>query len=74
MADTTTVQIRREVKERLDAMKIHPRESYNDILQRILEDLEAINPEAMARYDEIMRQVRKGKFTTDDDLRRELGL
>lgn len=74
MSETTTVQVHRDVKARLDAMRLHPRESYNDILERLLEDLEAINPKAMARYDEIMRQVRKGKFTTDHDLRRELGL
>jgi len=74
MADTTTVQIRRDVKVRLDAMKLHSRESYNDVLERILEDLEDINPKAMARYDEILKEVRAGKYKTHEQVKREWGL
>ncbi|HKZ60673.1 MAG TPA: hypothetical protein VJ547_12635 [Candidatus Thermoplasmatota archaeon] len=74
MSATTTVQIDRTLKARLDAMKLHSRESYNDVLERILEDLEDINPAAMRRYDEILRAVKAGKFKTDEQLRRELSL
>ena len=74
MANTTTVQIDRTLKARLDRMKLHPRESYNEVLQRILEDLEDINPAALRRYDEILKQVKAGKFKTDEQVRREWGL
>ena len=74
MAATTTVQIHKDVKARLDSMKLHSRESYNDVLVRILEDLEDISPAAMRRYDEILKQVRAGKFKTDEHVRREWGL
>lgn len=74
MSNTTTVQIDRQLKARLEAMKLHSRESYNDVLLRILEDLEDINPAALRRYDEILKQVKAGKYKTDEQLRRELGL
>lgn len=74
MSNTTTVQIDRGLKARLDAMKLHSRESYNDVLLRILEDLEDINPAALRRYEEILKQVKAGKYKTDEQLRREWGL
>jgi predicted CopG family antitoxin len=35
MAATTTIVIRQETKERLDELKRHPRESYNDVVDRL---------------------------------------
>jgi predicted transcriptional regulator len=74
MSTTTTVQIDRSLKARLDNMKLHSRESYNDVLERILEDLEDISPAALRRYDEISRQVKAGKYKAHEQLKRELGL
>ena len=74
MSNTTTVQIHRDLKARLDAMKLHKRETYNDVLERILEDLEDISPEAMRRYDQIAKQVKAGKFKTHEQVKREWGL
>ena len=33
----TTVQIDNELKERLNRLKIHPRESYNDLISRLID-------------------------------------
>jgi len=74
MASTTTVQIKRDLKARLDRMKLYSRESYNDVLERILEDLEDISPAALRRYEEISKQVKAGKYKTHEQLKRELGL
>lgn len=74
MSDTTTVQIKRDLKAKLDAMKIHQRETYNDVLERILEDLEDISPAAFRRYEEIAKQVKAGKYKTHAQVRREWGL
>ena len=32
----TTIQIDNELKERLNHLKIHPRESYNDLISRLI--------------------------------------
>lgn len=74
MANTTTVQINRDLKARLDAMKLHQRETYNDVLERILEDLEDISPAAFRRYEEIAKQVKAGKFKTHEQVKSEWGL
>jgi hypothetical protein len=39
MADTsniTTIKLDKETKSRLDKLKVHPKESYDEILQKIL--------------------------------------
>ena len=34
--DITTIKLEKETKRRLDKLKAHPKESYNEILQKIL--------------------------------------
>ena len=34
----TTIQVDRDVKEHLDKLKIHERESYNDVIERIISE------------------------------------
>ncbi len=42
----TTIQISKEVKKILDELKIHPRESYDSVIRRLIEhniDIEPIS-------------------------------
>jgi hypothetical protein len=34
-AETTTIQLRFETKEMLDKLKVHPRETYDDVIVRL---------------------------------------
>ncbi len=36
MTETTTIQISTATKDRLDAIKVHPREPYDSVVQRLL--------------------------------------
>ena len=36
---TTTIRVDEDVKKILDSIKIHPRETYNDILKRLIEEV-----------------------------------
>ncbi len=36
MSETTTIVIRQETKARLDELKCHPRESYSDVVDRLV--------------------------------------
>jgi predicted transcriptional regulator len=74
VASTSTVQLDRALKARLDAMKIHPRETYNDLLERILEDLEELSPEVKRAADRARRDIKAGKYKTHEQVKRELGL
>jgi len=37
---TTTMVVEEEVKKRLDKIKLHPREPYNDVIKRIIDEIE----------------------------------
>jgi len=38
--ETTTIQISRDLKALLDKEKVHPREPYEDVIQRLLKERE----------------------------------
>jgi len=62
-AENTTIKLSKETKERLDNLKEYKRESYEEILQKMLETLTLcrINPEAA-----------RGKLISIDRQRRSL--
>jgi hypothetical protein len=63
-SDITTVKVKKRTKERLDKLKLHPRESYDEILQSMLGILNICrsDPErAQGRLRKIERQNRMGK-------------
>jgi len=42
MVITVPIKVSEEIKKALDSLKIHPRETYNDVLVRLLKELEEI--------------------------------
>lgn len=39
----TTIKVTYELKERLDRCKVHPREPYNDVIGRLIDEREGTN-------------------------------
>ncbi len=39
----TTIKVTRELKERLDRCKVHPREPYNDVIERLIDERDDAN-------------------------------
>jgi len=37
MSEKTTIQIEEDVKKKLERLKIHPREPFNDVIKRLIE-------------------------------------
>lgn len=74
MAAATTIQVDKTLKKQLDAMRIHERETYNDILLRMLEDLQELNEETKRDLRKARKEIDDGKCITHDDLRKEMGL
>jgi hypothetical protein len=85
----TTIRLNNSVKERLDFFKVHPRESYNDVIARITEnskvkvDEESLNetieilgnPEIMRDIAEALEDMNKGNYGVSlDEIEKELGL
>ena len=83
----TTVQIDNELKERLNRLKIHPRESYNDLISRLIdsyspevasreslvETIEILSdPEMMRGIARGLEDIKAGRAKTLDQISKEL--
>jgi predicted CopG family antitoxin len=85
----TTIQIDEKVKEKLDELKVHHRESYNDLIVRILssctpenvgresliETIEILsNPETMRDIAEALEEYENGNVIEFSKLKKELNV
>ena len=70
---STTIQIDRDLKSHLDGLKIHPRETYNDIIGRLLEDQLELSERTKREIETALEAIRKGRFKTHEQLGREMG-
>jgi len=73
----TTIQLQPETKSRLDVMKVHPRETYDETLNRLLDmayDPEPLSEETLQKIDEAVADIRAGRYRPFDEVVREHGL
>jgi predicted transcriptional regulator len=72
----TTVQIRSETKEKLDDLKIHPRETYDELIGRLADaayDDEALSDEEIAGIKESEVDIKAGRVRSLRDIMKDLG-
>jgi predicted transcriptional regulator len=77
MAVEATIKVSAGVKGRLDALKIHPRETYNDVIERLTSmaiDPEPLTDDELRRLEEARKDRRDGRTYTHDQVLAELGL
>lgn len=67
----TTIQISDNVKTILDKMKMIERETYNDIIERMIEDDMELNARTKKEIEERMKNP---KLISHEDVRKRLGL
>jgi predicted transcriptional regulator len=72
MQATTTIQITSEVKKTLDSMKLYSRETYNELIERLLEDSKELNKETKKEIKKAEEEIKAGKFKTHEELGAEL--
>lgn len=70
---TTTIQLSSEMKKTLQAKKLHPRETYEEVLERLLEDLEELNEQTKMEIGRAIRETEKGRYRTHERLKTEMG-
>ena len=70
---TTTIQLSQEMKKALEGMKLHPRETYEEVLERLLEDLQELNEQTKKEIEQAIRDIKAGKYRTHQQLKDELG-
>ncbi len=70
---TTTIQLSQEMKKVLEGMKIHPRETYEEVLERLLEDLQELSEPTKKEIEQAIRDIKAGRYRTHQQLKDELG-
>ena len=71
---TTTIQISDKVKLLLDGMRVYERETYNEVLEYLLEDNKSLNAQTIKELEEAKKRVRSGKFISHEEAKKRLGL
>ena len=70
----TTIRVSQEVKKSLDKMKIYSRESYNDIIELLLEDTKEINEKTKKELALARKEIKEGKVVSHEEVKKRLGL
>jgi len=60
------------MKKTLEGMKLHPRESYEEVIDRLLEDLRELNEQTKREIEQAIREIKAGRYRTHDQLKAEL--
>jgi predicted transcriptional regulator len=68
----TTIQISDNVKSILDKMKMVERETYNDIIERMIEDDLELNEQTKKEIEEAKKRIKAGKFITQQEVEKRL--
>lgn len=61
------------MREALETLKLHPRETYEEVLERLLEDLRELNEETKREIERAIREIKAGKYRTHEQLKTEMG-
>jgi predicted transcriptional regulator len=70
----TTIRINQDIKAMLDKMKLHQRETYNDIIWILLEDHMNLNKKTKEEIAEARKRLSKGEFYTQDQVEKMFGI
>lgn len=75
----TSIQIEKEIKERLDKFKNHPRETYNEVLSRMInimseQNKENLSQQTIKNIEKSLAEIKAGKVSSHKDVKRRLGL
>ena len=74
-SSTPCLRISPENRERLNRLKIHPKESYDTVIGRLLDrmtDPEPLTEEDRLAIAESLEEIRDGRYYTLNDAKKEL--
>lgn len=77
MQAATTIYIRKDLKGQLDELKRYPRESYSDVIERLVSvaiDNEPLSKEAIRGLEEALNDVKRGNLISEEEIKAEFGV
>jgi predicted transcriptional regulator len=74
MSNNTTIQLSSETKAKLDKMRVSKRDTYNDIIENLIEDSMELSEEAKKDIEEALEDYKQGRVYSMADVKKDLGL
>jgi predicted transcriptional regulator len=77
MQAATTIYIREDLKGRLNNLKQNPKESYNDVIERLVSravDDEPLSEEAIKGLEEALEEIRQGRLIPEAEIMKKYGV
>ncbi len=77
MQAATSIYIREDLKTQLNSLKRHPRESYNDVIERLVTlavDDEPLSDETMRGLEESLSEIRQGNLIPEKEIMKKYGV
>lgn len=78
--DTTTIKIHEDTKSELDRLREYRNESYDEVIRKALNILKLcktspkLSAESIAAIERARERMKQGRFVTEAQLRKRLGL
>jgi hypothetical protein len=77
MQAASSIYIREDLKTQLSSLKRHPKESYNDVIERLVTlavDDEHLSEETIQGLEESLMEVRQGKLIPEKGIMKKYGV
>lgn len=77
MSAITSIRISTDMRDKLLALKVHPKESYEDVIRRLVEDCvddEPLSDATIQAIEESLADIKAGRVYSLEDVAEELGL
>lgn len=68
----TTIQVSKQVKSALDKVKVFEKETYNEVLEWLMEDYAELTEETKKGLALAKAQIARGEFKTHEQVKKEL--
>ena len=73
----TTIQVTEETKDALERMKLHPTETYEEVICRLIEinrEEEELSTETIKNIEKALEDVKSGRLYSTEEVKKELGI
>ena len=77
MQAASTIYIREDLKHRLQELKRHPKESYNDVIERLVShsiDSEPLNDDSIRGLEEAISDIKHRRLHSEEEIIAEFGV
>ena len=73
----TTIQVTEETKDALERIKLFPRETYEEVIRRLIEisrEEEELSTETLQNIERALEDVKSGRLYSTEEVKKELGI